>query len=406
VTAAAADAEMPGFEASVTAVHRMLDEVIDSGVPSETVVLGGFSQGGALSMAARQVHVSSHCGMSECECNICGMLMPMRVCMFACECVCICATYSCARGVCAACAIPKLRRAPLADRPSRVGRGLCTFLPMCWLAVHGVRLHPGSLSYPRPLGGCVVFSGWTAFREQYPGRIHAANAKLPMLVYHGTRDGVVLPECADVTEAVVTAAGCVVAPSPSPSFRSPPTVAPTRQWLQCLLHYALHHPTPPPPPPPPPLTHHEGCLAKAVGACEKTRSTTPFAHDRGATATPTKPMCGSLVGLRASATCVPCECVAPPPPTLTPCAHQPACYRAPAEDGPRNGRPCAAAGPASLPVCAAASGGVAHAVTCALLPATPRWPQLRRSAQAPVLMLVLLPISVPAPVSASSGAMV
>ena len=52
-----------------------------------------------------------------------------------------------------------------------------------------------------------MFSGWTAFRSEYPGRIHAANAHTPFLVYHGTRDGVVLPDCVDVTERVLRDSG-------------------------------------------------------------------------------------------------------------------------------------------------------------------------------------------------------
>ncbi len=52
VTAAAADNEMPGFEASVAKVHRMLDDAVASGVPSDKIVVGGFSQGAALSMAS------------------------------------------------------------------------------------------------------------------------------------------------------------------------------------------------------------------------------------------------------------------------------------------------------------------------------------------------------------------
>ena len=52
-----------------------------------------------------------------------------------------------------------------------------------------------------------MFSGWTAFRSQYPARVHAANAKLPFLVHHGDDDEIVLPECAAVTEQVLRDAG-------------------------------------------------------------------------------------------------------------------------------------------------------------------------------------------------------
>jgi predicted esterase len=66
-------------------------------------------------------------------------------------------------------------------------------------------------SCPRKLAGCIILSGWTAFRSQYPDRLtKGANGTTPFLLCHGTRDPVVLPECSDVTEAVLTECGVPV----------------------------------------------------------------------------------------------------------------------------------------------------------------------------------------------------
>jgi len=41
-----------GIEATVKAVHQKLDAIVDGGVPSDKILLGGFSQGGTVSMLA------------------------------------------------------------------------------------------------------------------------------------------------------------------------------------------------------------------------------------------------------------------------------------------------------------------------------------------------------------------
>ena len=42
----------PGIEETVTVIHQKLDSIAESGVPHDKIVLGGFSQGGAVSILA------------------------------------------------------------------------------------------------------------------------------------------------------------------------------------------------------------------------------------------------------------------------------------------------------------------------------------------------------------------
>lgn len=51
VTLAASD-DKRGLESSCSAIHRMLDDICADGTPSTDIVLGGFSQGGAMSVLA------------------------------------------------------------------------------------------------------------------------------------------------------------------------------------------------------------------------------------------------------------------------------------------------------------------------------------------------------------------
>ena len=51
VTASTPDDE-PGFAASVKRIHALIDEEVAAGVAPEHIVLGGFSQGGAMTLAA------------------------------------------------------------------------------------------------------------------------------------------------------------------------------------------------------------------------------------------------------------------------------------------------------------------------------------------------------------------
>lgn len=44
--------DKPGFDVSTKAVHAMIDAEIAGGVPSDRIVLGGFSQGGAMAITA------------------------------------------------------------------------------------------------------------------------------------------------------------------------------------------------------------------------------------------------------------------------------------------------------------------------------------------------------------------
>ncbi len=44
--------EQTSFAASVTRVHRLIDQLIAEGIPSEHIVIAGFSQGGAVAMEA------------------------------------------------------------------------------------------------------------------------------------------------------------------------------------------------------------------------------------------------------------------------------------------------------------------------------------------------------------------
>ena len=41
-----------GVHASVAAIHRRIDELVGSGLPAQNIILGGFSQGGAISIQA------------------------------------------------------------------------------------------------------------------------------------------------------------------------------------------------------------------------------------------------------------------------------------------------------------------------------------------------------------------
>ena len=51
VSLAASD-DRRGLESSCVAIHRLLDEIVAAGTPSTDIVLGGFSQGGAMSVLA------------------------------------------------------------------------------------------------------------------------------------------------------------------------------------------------------------------------------------------------------------------------------------------------------------------------------------------------------------------
>ena len=49
----------PGLEEAVLRVHRILDGLVAEGVPSDRIVLGGFSQGGAAAIVAGLCYPSS-----------------------------------------------------------------------------------------------------------------------------------------------------------------------------------------------------------------------------------------------------------------------------------------------------------------------------------------------------------
>jgi len=55
--------EPAGISASVAAVHGLLDGLVKSGVPSQSILLGGFSQGGALSLQAGLTYPSRLAGI-------------------------------------------------------------------------------------------------------------------------------------------------------------------------------------------------------------------------------------------------------------------------------------------------------------------------------------------------------
>ena len=52
MSAAAADGAMRGFDASIAAVHAMIEELLSKGVLAERIIIGGFSQGAALALAS------------------------------------------------------------------------------------------------------------------------------------------------------------------------------------------------------------------------------------------------------------------------------------------------------------------------------------------------------------------
>lgn len=67
-----AEPEPPaGLDTAIAAIHHLLDRVVASGVPSERLVVGGFSQGGAAALAAGLSYPSALAGI----CSISGWLV-------------------------------------------------------------------------------------------------------------------------------------------------------------------------------------------------------------------------------------------------------------------------------------------------------------------------------------------
>ena len=113
--------DVKGLKASAALIHRQIDAVIAKGIASQDVVIGGFSQGGAMALYA-------------------------------------------------------------------------------------------GYTYPQPLAGVVVFSGWAPLQATdeaaFMGEIRAgANANTPAFVAHGSQDEVVLPSCGERAEACLKEAG-------------------------------------------------------------------------------------------------------------------------------------------------------------------------------------------------------
>jgi predicted esterase len=59
---------------SIAIVHGLVDELIESGIPSERIVIGGFSQGGALALAST---IKSPHKLAGC-CSLSGWALPAQ----------------------------------------------------------------------------------------------------------------------------------------------------------------------------------------------------------------------------------------------------------------------------------------------------------------------------------------
>jgi lysophospholipase-2 len=71
------DSESPedraGFEESATRVNRLIQAELDKGIPSNKIVIGGFSQGGALAL-----HVALRSQQSFAACVALSSWVPLR----------------------------------------------------------------------------------------------------------------------------------------------------------------------------------------------------------------------------------------------------------------------------------------------------------------------------------------
>jgi phospholipase/carboxylesterase len=59
------DQDVPGYLRALSSVDKYVDEIINSGIPSERIIIGGFSQGGALALGKLADSKSKFAGFLE-----------------------------------------------------------------------------------------------------------------------------------------------------------------------------------------------------------------------------------------------------------------------------------------------------------------------------------------------------
>jgi phospholipase/carboxylesterase len=101
----------------------------------------------------------------------------------------------------------------------------------------GAMTYYAGLSYPKPLGGLVVLSGYLPLRKDFPGVVHDANRRTPMFVAHGTADTLLPHALGRASASIVEGAGCNVnfRTYDMPHSTHPREIADLRAWLNDRL---------------------------------------------------------------------------------------------------------------------------------------------------------------------------
>ncbi len=105
------------------------------------------------------------------------------------------------------------------------------------------------LSYDKPLAGLVVMSGSMILPKEVTASIHEANRRTPLLVMHGTQDGVISLQGALGSVQYATDAGCngTFLQYEMGHTTDPEELAYLTQWLAEHLPFARPVPVPVPP---------------------------------------------------------------------------------------------------------------------------------------------------------------